>query len=89
MRRQLHEAGELCCYVDCHAHAGRRGCFFYGNELGEGHPQRDDGALFAKLVALNTRWLEYDACTWFDACAHEGSARSAIFGIPCSCARCP
>ena len=28
---QLHERGALALHVDAHAHAGKRGCFFYGN----------------------------------------------------------
>ena len=51
----------------------------YGNKLGEG-PNREDAALFAKLVAMNTRWFDFDGCTWFDAAAHEGSARAAVYG---------
>jgi hypothetical protein len=84
--RQLHanpatgssEGGGLHLYIDTHAHAGRRGCFFYGNQIDD--PRlRDDSALFARLVALNTRWFDFDGCTWFGSDAHGGSARAAVF----------
>ena len=75
---QSHAAGELLLTIDLHAHAGRRGCFFYGNRLDE-HREQVAAALYARLVALNTRWVDYDGCTWFDAGAHEGSARAAIY----------
>ena len=89
----LHKRGELVLYVDCHAHAGRRGCFFYGCRGGGGGSDEnvaaagsggappadlEDAALFAKLVSLNTRWLDFSGCTWFEPAAHEGSARAAI-----------
>ena len=76
--RRLHEEGSLAAYIDCHAHAGRRGCFFYGNGLDE-RSKRDEAALYARLVSLNTRWFDADSCTWFDGSAHQGSARAAAF----------
>ena len=84
--RQLHATGDsnLLAYMDTHAHAGRRGCFFYGNQM-PAPIARDDSALFARLVALNTRWFDFDGCTWFEPEAHAGSARSAVFaatGLP-------
>ena len=57
--KQLHATGELLAYIDTHAHAGRRGCFFYGNQMAD-PIGRDDSALFARLVALNTRWFDFD-----------------------------
>ncbi|KAL1528271.1 hypothetical protein AB1Y20_009628 [Prymnesium parvum] len=55
--RQLHERGELMFYVDTHGHASKRGCFFYGNELP--YEQQVESVLFAKLVALNSRWFDF------------------------------
>ena len=77
---QSHGREDLLVYLDLHAHAGRRGCFFYGNVL-ESAKAQEDAALFAKLVALNTRWFDFDGCTWFDAAAHAGSARAAVYAI--------
>ena len=76
--KQCHASGELFAYIDTHAHAGRRGCFFYGNRMQE-QKDADDSALYARLVALNTRWFDFDGCTWFGSEAHGGSARAAIF----------
>ena len=75
--------GGLHLYVDTHAHAGRRGCFFYGNQIEGDTPAaasaRDESALYARLVALNSRWFDFDGCTWFGSEAHGGSARASIY----------
>ena len=65
-------------FVDVHAHAGRRGCFFYGNAI-ENKDERIESALYAKLVTTNSRWFDYDACDWMAGGAHDGSARSAVY----------
>jgi hypothetical protein len=82
--QQLHERGALHLFVDCHAHAGKRGCFLYGN-LGSSFDELTRAGLFAKLVSLNTLWLDFAACQWFDSQRMEGSARAAVYkhtGLP-------
>jgi len=76
--RRTYASGDLVVYVDVHAHAGRRGCFFYGCEQ-ETVEGRVESQLFAKLVSLNTRWFDYDGCNWFSAEGQDGSARSAVY----------
>ena len=78
LARKLHADGDLALFVDIHAHAGRRGCFFYGNQL-ETVEERVGSSLFAKLVACNTRWFDYDACDWFGGGSKDGSARCAVY----------
>mmetsp|Transcript_36055 Transcript_36055/g.94957 ORF Transcript_36055/g.94957 Transcript_36055/m.94957 type:complete len:753 (+) Transcript_36055:87-2345(+) len=75
--RKLHADGDLALYIDIHAHAGRRGCFFYGNQLDD-WAERVESVLYAKLVALNTRWFDYEGCNWFQTSA-DGSARSSVY----------
>ena len=100
--RQLHARGALAVTVDLHAHAGKRGCFFYGNMshdlealtrsaldakpcppecTAERAPCRAlacRSGLYAKLVSLNTRWLDFGSSQWFEAERMEGSARAAV-----------
>lgn len=89
--------GELWAYVDCHAHAGKRGCFLYGNlERQHHHHQQqhdaaDDsprsthlsGALFARLVALNSPYLDFDGCVFYEGDSRHGEAggsgREAVY----------
>ena len=75
--RKLQADGDLALVVDMHAHAGRRGCFFYGTRL-DNEADRVESALFAKLVAKNTPWFDYDGCNWFASDGTDGSARSFV-----------
>ena len=58
---RLHAGGALAFYVDLHAHANRRGCFLYGNALPT-EEQRVEAAMYARLVAANSRHLDLDGC---------------------------
>jgi hypothetical protein len=75
--RKLQADGDLALCVDMHAHAGRRGCFFYGTRL-DTEAERVESALFAKLVAKNSVWFDYDGCNWFISDGTDGSARSFV-----------
>jgi hypothetical protein len=58
-----HSQGLLHVYLDLHAHATKRGCFMYGNEL----PNLDDqvqNRLLVRLMSCNTPHLEYEACNF-------------------------
>mmetsp|Transcript_86715 Transcript_86715/g.260327 ORF Transcript_86715/g.260327 Transcript_86715/m.260327 type:complete len:244 (-) Transcript_86715:455-1186(-) len=76
--QQLHGRGDLYCYIDAHAHGNRRGCFFYANALPT-ESARQDAALYARLVALNARWLDVEGCAWKKS--NKGSARGAMFAM--------
>ena len=57
---QQHELGKLKVYIDFHAHAGRRGCFMFGNRLyGQ---QQVDNVLLPKLISLNSPNFDFEAC---------------------------
>lgn len=58
---------ENVVYLDLHAHASRRGCFVYGNNLVSGDSGRAtqiETQLFARLVGLNTPFFDYLACSF-------------------------
>jgi hypothetical protein len=55
---QYHSAGLLLIYIDLHAHAGKKGCFFYGNAL-EGSAQVEN-FLFVKLAAMNCPHIDLE-----------------------------
>ena len=77
-------SGSLHAFIDCHAHAARRGCFFFGNALPE-EVDMVEAALYTRLVALNSRYFDWAECSWYEHEPHEGSARSALYtatGLP-------
>jgi len=78
--RQLHGRKELYAYVDAHAHANKRGCFLYANPM-ESDVDRREAALFAELVALNSRYFDLSGCSWRQAGAHKGSGRAAVYAL--------
>ena len=78
LSRSISDSGDLALFIDIHAHAGRRGCFFYGTDP-ETPGEKVESQVFAKLVSLNTQWLDYELCNWFAAEGQDGSARSAIY----------
>lgn len=55
--------GNLWLYLDLHAHATKRGCFLYGNHLPDLHDQVTN-LQFARMVTLNTPYLEFGACNF-------------------------
>ncbi|KAF1329426.1 Metalloprotease family m14a, partial [Globisporangium splendens] len=89
-------ASDNVVYLDLHAHANRRGCFVYGNHVATvetGIAKQIETQLFARLVALNTPFFDYLACS-FDkenmsrhdlrdnnnaTTSREGSGRVALY----------
>ena len=77
----------IALYVDLHAHATKRGCFFYGNYITD-LTQQVENMLYAKLVTLNSPHLDFDHCVFSeknmystdrrDGLSKEGSGRVAL-----------
>lgn len=55
----------VALFVDMHAHANKRGTFFYGNSM-DGAEQVEN-LLYAKLVSLNTPYLDFRSCNFSEA----------------------
>ncbi|KPA82355.1 putative Zinc carboxypeptidase [Leptomonas pyrrhocoris] len=55
----------VALFVDMHAHANKRGTFFYGNSM-DGAAQVEN-LLYAKLVSLNTPYLDFRSCNFSEA----------------------
>jgi hypothetical protein len=53
--------GKLSMYLDCHAHASKRGCFIYGNVMDSIEDQVQN-QLLCRLIALNTPYFDYEGC---------------------------
>ena len=80
--------GGVDVYIDLHAHATKRGCFFYGNFL-EDEQQQVENMLYPRLVALNTPHLDFEHCLFSeknmytsdkrDGTSKEGSGRVALY----------
>ena len=60
---------KLALYLDCHAHASKRGCFIYGNVLDSVDDQIQN-MLYCRLIALNTPHFDYEGCL-FSQGAHD------------------
>lgn len=81
-------SGRIQFCLDLHAHAGKKGCFIYGNYAPDFNKQLDI-CLFPKLLAVNSCFFDYDACNFSernmysvdkgDTQSKEGAARVAIF----------
>lgn len=82
----LQATGRLALYIDMHAHANKRGAFFFGNAM----PAVDQvqNMLYAKLVSLNTPHLEFTSCNFSESNmfamgkngeTKDGSSRVTIF----------
>ncbi len=78
----------LAFYIDLHAHASKRGCFFYGNYFSDLHEQTEN-MLLPRLVSLNSPHLDFDQCVFSeknmytadkrDGMSKEGSGRVAMY----------
>jgi hypothetical protein len=56
-----HNLASLSAYIDCHAHASKRGCFIYGNVLDSIEDQIQN-QLYCQLIALNSPHFDYEGC---------------------------
>jgi hypothetical protein len=50
-------------YLDLHAHAGKRGCFMYGNHF-DNIETKARSMLYPKLIAMNTLNFDYYECNF-------------------------
>jgi cytosolic carboxypeptidase protein 5 len=57
--------GRVALFVDMHAHANKRGTFFYGNSMGG--VEQVENLLYAKLVSVNTPYLDFRSCNFSEA----------------------
>lgn len=81
------EESGIAFYVDLHGHASKRGCFMYGNHLGDEDKQVEN-VLFPKLISLNSSHFDFDGCNFSeknmyskdkrDGMSKEGSGRVAM-----------
>ena len=73
--------------MDLHAHATKRGCFFYGNFLKD-EEQQVENMLYPRLVAHNSPHVDFEQCLFSEKNMHsidkrdgtskEGSGRVAL-----------
>ncbi len=86
----LFNRGIMYFYLDLHAHASKKGCFIYGNQL-ESLDDQVTNKLFPLLVGMNSPFFEYGACNFTEknmkmkdkrdrgGASKEGSGRVAIY----------
>jgi hypothetical protein len=60
----LNNSQRLFLYCDLHAHATKKGCFIFGNNLD--FRQQVESRLFPKLLSLNSEYFEYSSCCFSD-----------------------
>jgi cytosolic carboxypeptidase protein 5 len=77
----------LYLYCDLHAHATKKGCFIFGNNLE--FRQQVLSRIFPKLLSINSEYFEYDSCCFSeknllskekgDGKDKEGAGRVALY----------
>lgn len=65
MLEQLASSKRLALFIDMHAHANKKGTFFYGNSMSAS--QQLQALLYAKLVSLNTPYFEFPSCNFTES----------------------
>jgi hypothetical protein len=75
-------------YMDLHGHAGRKGCFIYGNSI-DNELYQIENVLFTRLIAFNSQHFDFDGCNFTvrnmymkdkrEGLSKEGSGRVAMF----------
>ena len=83
----------LYIYIDFHAHASKKGCFMFGNNLSheptELHPQSEqvENILLSRLISLNSANFDINECNFSEkimnakdknGLSREGSGRVSI-----------
>lgn len=61
----LAEEKKLALFIDMHAHANKKGTFFYGNSMSSSHQLQ--ALLYSKLVQLNTPYFEFSNCNFTES----------------------
>jgi hypothetical protein len=74
--------------MDLHGHAGRKGCFIYGNSI-DNELYQIENVLFTRLIAFNSQHFDFDGCNFTvrnmymkdkrEGLSKEGSGRVAMF----------
>ena len=76
----------IVCYIDLHAHATKRGCFFYGNYMD--YARSLESFLLAKLIELNDPNFDFEGSNFTEKNmrmkdkkgeSREGSGRVGVF----------
>ena len=62
---ELNSTKRLFLYCDLHAHASKKGCFVYGNNLE--FRQQVESLMFPKMLSLNSQCFEFDACNFSES----------------------
>lgn len=84
--QQHRSTGNLFAFIDFHAHATKKGIFFFGNSLPE--DSQVDNVLLAKLVSMNCINFDFLECNFSDDLmtkvdkkgeSREGSGRVDIY----------
>lgn len=75
-------------YMDLHGHAGRKGCFIYGNSI-DNELYQIENVLFTRLIAFNSQHFDFDGCNFSvrnmymrdkrEGLSKEGSGRVAMY----------
>lgn len=73
-------------YIDFHAHASKKGCFMFGNNL-QSQPEQVENIILPKLVAMNCLNFDMNECNFSEkimnvkdknGMSREGSSRVAL-----------
>lgn len=73
---QQHKYRKLDVYVDLHAHANKRGCFMFGNNLtGEAMLKN---MLLPKLVSLNSLNFDWMECSFAEGMMHVKDKKDGL-----------
>ncbi|CDW91354.1 cytosolic carboxypeptidase-like protein 5 [Stylonychia lemnae] len=87
---QQHKLGNLKFYIDLHAHAVKKGCFIFGNNL-QNHEDQLLNQIYPKLISMNSLNFDFVECSFNEklmnakdknydgGLSREGCARVSIY----------